>query len=439
MAHLQHRHQHSLKPSYSRYHQYHQYVCNKHTSQHTDIRQIWLSHGRTQASAAILNSIRHLVFFKTLRSTSRLHYKVSPHTHTSCICTTSMDNYVELYRYLYPHRFLFLRGHHWAGHQGICVVQTSVTSSICMNINYCVFWFDITFLEKTSRQMSAISLKELICISFVVSHFEIIASNVRSPLVSIKYKRWSRRSSWLRHRLQSHPSWTISSWICQKIWTSTMRRLRGPIKKSSQNLRAMSKDLIWIHIMKEEYEALPSSIEYHPEDAQMVTGIRKPTSIPAHLRHPWLHQKFTQHPLHAVTDSTWMASENRLMTSTPDSSFLIAAQTIRVEHRKWHQERSSQLLVEAWHRSLHPGHQRCIPLRSWRTIEHEDLQHQGEHLQGHLRESGLAAWHLVGLSRSISCQLSGNRGIMQALCGINQRCCISCWFDDHAIITTRRL
>ena len=86
----------------------------------------------------------------------------------------------------------------------------------------------------------------------------------------------------------------------------------------------MSKDLIWIHIMKEEYEALPSSIEYHPEDAQMVTGIRKPTSIPAHLRHPWLHQKFTQHPLHAVTDSTWMPSDNRLMTSTPEGCFLIA-------------------------------------------------------------------------------------------------------------------
>ena len=31
----------------------------------------------------------------------------------------------------------------------------------------------------------------------------------------------------------------------------------GPIKKSSQNLRAMSKDLTWIHIMKEEHDALP--------------------------------------------------------------------------------------------------------------------------------------------------------------------------------------
>ena len=70
----------------------------------------------------------------------------------------------------------------------------------------------------------------------------------------------------------------------------SMETFEGPIKKPSQNLRAMSKDLIWIHIMKEEYEALPSSIEYHPEDAQMVTGIRKPTSIPARLRHPWLHQ-----------------------------------------------------------------------------------------------------------------------------------------------------
>ena len=90
-----------------------------------------------------------------------------------------MDIYVELYRYLYPHRFLFLRGHHWTGHQGIC--RSDISDVGHQREHH--------FLEKTSRQMSAISLKELICISFVVSHFEIIASNVRSPLVSIKYKR----------------------------------------------------------------------------------------------------------------------------------------------------------------------------------------------------------------------------------------------------------
>ena len=70
MAHLQHRHQHSLKPSYSRYHQYHQYVCNTHRLQHTFIGQIWLSHGRTQTSAAILNAIMHLVFFKKYQRTT---------------------------------------------------------------------------------------------------------------------------------------------------------------------------------------------------------------------------------------------------------------------------------------------------------------------------------------------------------------------------------
>ena len=45
--------------------------------------------------------------------------------------------------------------------------------------------------------------------------------------------------------------------------------------------------------------------------------------MPAHLRHPWLHQKLTHHSLHAVANSTWMASENRLVTSKPDSSFLV--------------------------------------------------------------------------------------------------------------------
>ena len=194
----------------------------------------------------------------------------------------------------------------------------------------------------------------------------------------------------------------------------------GPIKKSSQNLRSMSKDLIWIHIMKEEHEALPASIEYHREGVQMVTCIRKPTSIPAHLRHPWSVAPSEVHPASvARCDRQHLDGIER---STHDihtwQQLSHRSQTISVEHRKWHQARSSQLLVEAWHRSLHPGHQRCIPLRSWRTIEHEDLQHQGKHLQGHLRESGLAAWHLVGLSRPISCQLPGNRGIMQALCSI---------------------
>ena len=92
-----------------------------------------------------------------------------------------MDIYVELYRYLYPHRFLFLRGHH-----------LSVMSSITVNINFCMFWFDIIFWRRHLERCQAsvlISLKELICISFVASHFEIIVSNVRSPLVSIKYKR----------------------------------------------------------------------------------------------------------------------------------------------------------------------------------------------------------------------------------------------------------
>ena len=149
----------------------------------------------------------------------------------------------------------------------------------------------------------------------------------------------------------------------------------------------------------------------------MVTGIRKPTWIPAHLRHPWLHQKFIQHPLHAVTDSTWMASENRLMTSTPDSSFLMAfrpsvwniASGIRNGvHNSWSRHdigHCIQVIKDAYH--FDPEEQSSMRIFNIKG-----------NIQGHLRESGLAAWHLVGLSRSISCQLSGNRGIMQALCSI---------------------
>ena len=437
MAHLQNRHQHSLKPSYSRYHQYHQYVCNKHTSQLTDIRQIWLSHGRTQTSAAILNSITHLVFFKTLRSTSRLHQKVSPHSHTLCICTTSMDIYVELYRYLSPHRFLFLSGHHWTGHQGICVVQTSVTSSISMNINYCVFWFDIIswkrHLERCQtsvwRNWSAAVLWHLI----FRSSFRMSAALwwASSTSVDREDHGWGIDDGPIHHgpscpgvaKRFGHLRWDV--WRPHReVITESPSYVQGSHLDPHREGRVRSTAIIdWI-----------SSGRCTDGDRHQEASIDSRTSAasvaPSEV-HPASFARCDRQHLDAIGQSTYDIHTWRLLSHR--------SQTIRVEHRKWHQERSSQLLVEAWHWSLHPGHQRCIPLRSWRTIGYEDLQHQGEHLQGHLRESWLAAWHLVGLSRPISCQLSGNRGITQALCGINQRCCISCWFDDHAIITTRRL
>ena len=134
MAHLQHRHQHSLKPSYSRYHQYHQYVCNKHTSQHTDIRQIWLSHGRTQTSAAILNSLTHLVFFKKYQRTNyiiKYHLIVIHHVYA-----------LHLWISMWNHIVFFFC------HQGICVVQTSVTSHQREHQFSACFVFDIIFWRR---------------------------------------------------------------------------------------------------------------------------------------------------------------------------------------------------------------------------------------------------------------------------------------------------
>ena len=264
-----------------------------------------------------------------------------------------MDIYVELYRYLYPHRFLFLRGHHWTGHQEICVVQTSVTSSINVNIIFLhvLFWHHL--LEKTSRKMSDISLKELICISFVASHFEIIVSNVRSPLVSIKWQV----QTLIEKIIKAEASTTVPS----------METFEGPIKKPSQNLRAMSKDLIWIHIMKEEYEALPSSIEYHPEGAQMVTGIRKATSIPAHLR---IHGSPEDHPASFARCERAPGWHRKIDLGHPH---LRAAFSSRSDHQCGTLQVASgtefSTFGRTWHRSLHPAHQRCIPLRSSKQRE----------------------------------------------------------------------
>ena len=74
---------------------------------------------------------------------------------------------------------------------------------------------------------------------------------------------------------------------------------QGPQQKSSANQRAMSKDLIWMHITKEEYDHLPGVLEHHPEDLEGHLGAKKIIEIPSNLRHPWRHISLNQHPLQA--------------------------------------------------------------------------------------------------------------------------------------------
>ena len=96
-----------------------------------------------------------------------------------------------------------------------------------------------------------------------------------------------------------------------------------PQQKSSANLRAMSKDLIWMHITKEEYDHLPGVLEHHPEDLDGHLGVKKITEIPSNLRHPWRHISLSQHPLQAITSTSWLISEGRLYTASMEQSHLI--------------------------------------------------------------------------------------------------------------------
>ena len=98
----------------------------------------------------------------------------------------------------------------------------------------------------------------------------------------------------------------------------------GPDRKSSANLRSMNKDLIWLHITKEEYEHLPGILEHHPQDLEGHLGIKKIIKIPSNLRHPWRHISLSQHPLQAITATSWLISESRLYTASTETSFLIS-------------------------------------------------------------------------------------------------------------------
>ena len=98
---------------------------------------------------------------------------------------------------------------------------------------------------------------------------------------------------------------------------------QGPQQKSSANLRAMSKDLIWMHITQEEYHHLPGVLEHHPQDLEGHLGVKKITQIPSNLRHPWRHISLSQHPLQAITSTSWLISEGRLYTATVEQSHLI--------------------------------------------------------------------------------------------------------------------
>ena len=99
--------------------------------------------------------------------------------------------------------------------------------------------------------------------------------------------------------------------------------IQGPQQKSSANLRAMSKDLIWMHITKEEYDHLPGVLEHHQEDLDGHLGVKKITEIPSNLRRPWRHISLSQHPLQAITSTSWLISEGRLYTASVEQSHLI--------------------------------------------------------------------------------------------------------------------
>ena len=97
----------------------------------------------------------------------------------------------------------------------------------------------------------------------------------------------------------------------------------GPDRKSSNNLRSLHRDLIWLHITKEEYGHLPGTVEHHPEDMEKHLGFKKIITIRSNLRHPWRHTTLSQHPLQAITATSWLISESRLYTSAPETSYLI--------------------------------------------------------------------------------------------------------------------
>ena len=65
----------------------------------------------------------------------------------------------------------------------------------------------------------------------------------------------------------------------------------GPHQKSHANLTAIEekRDIVWFHIMKEEYDKIPGGIEYHPEDhdgsiGPIAGGIETSISLVA-----WIH------------------------------------------------------------------------------------------------------------------------------------------------------
>ena len=100
----------------------------------------------------------------------------------------------------------------------------------------------------------------------------------------------------------------------------------GPHQKSNANLTAIEekKDIVWFHIMKEEYDQIQGGIEFHPEDHDGSIGLKIPSQVASKLRYPWLHGSLFEHHAHAIFHTSWLMSENRVATAHPKTSFLVS-------------------------------------------------------------------------------------------------------------------
>ena len=135
------------------------------TSTHPACKEqaVWLAMVK-QTTAAILNFLTHLVFFKKYQRTTSWSI-------TSCSHIVYM---YYIYGYLngtisisIPHRFVFLRGHHWLDiRESVAFRHQEVGHQKKHLFGFCLTSIS---LEKTSGKMLDISLKKFVCISFVIS------------------------------------------------------------------------------------------------------------------------------------------------------------------------------------------------------------------------------------------------------------------------------
>ena len=201
----------------------------------------------------------------------------------------------------------------------------------------------------------------------------------------------------------------------------------GPDRKSSNNLRSLHRDLIWLHITKEEYGHLPGTVEHHPEDMEKHLGFKKVIKIPSNLRHPWRHITLSQHPLQAITATSWLISESRLYTSAPETSYLICFRP-----STWHlAEAIKNGDINSWSRH-EVGHHLQVINNSY-DLDQDEIDssrvfhHQGKSHPAHLWCIHVASRISLGLSHPIPCIVFGDIREHQVLLCINQGHSRTCW------------